>query len=91
MTKQRQFRYAATAGVAFTGLLVAAACIPHCDFFSYGLLPGGLLAALVFPAGIESGDGFTYLFLAGLIDIALYGSLAFLFIFLRSTKTNHNQ
>jgi hypothetical protein len=57
------------------GLLAALAvlgAIPYLQIFAFLWLPGALLAALIFPEGIHSEFGFTYIFFAAFLDIALY-------------------
>jgi hypothetical protein len=53
-------------------VLAGASGIPH--FYAVGalLLPGGLLAALVFPQGVESDSATAFLVLAGVLDSVLY-------------------
>jgi hypothetical protein len=60
---------AASAGLLT--LLGAIASIPGCSATGALLLPGALLAAIVFPQGPESDYGMLYLILAGLLDIIL--------------------
>jgi hypothetical protein len=57
--------------VALIALLGAIASIPGCSAGWLLLLPGAYLAAFVFPQGVNSTGGITYLVLAGLIDIVL--------------------
>jgi hypothetical protein len=58
--------------VALVALVSAIASIPSCSALGCLLLPGMLLAALVFPEGVHSDSGIAYLVLAGLIDIVLF-------------------
>ncbi len=58
--------------------IVGLACIPHLDDASFLLLPGVLLAALVFPQGIHSDHGWTFIIVAGILDLLLYSLLILL-------------
>jgi hypothetical protein len=57
--------------VALVALVAAIASAPHCSVVGIVLLPGALLAAIVFPQGPESGAGNIYLVFAGLLDSLL--------------------
>jgi len=57
--------------VVLVTLIAGLASIPHCSAVGVVLLPGALLAALVFPQGIDSSAGIFFLALAGLADSAL--------------------
>lgn len=61
---------AASAGLLT--LVGAIASIPGCSVMGALLLPGALLAAIVFPQGPESDYAVFYIVLAGLLDIVLY-------------------
>jgi hypothetical protein len=52
--------------------------IPHLEVFAFLWLPGAFLAAFVFPEGIHSDFGFTYIILAALLDVLLYFALIYL-------------
>jgi hypothetical protein len=57
--------------VGLVAVVGAISSIPGLDNGWLLLVPGALLAALVFPQGVNSNGGVLYLVLAGLIDIAL--------------------
>jgi hypothetical protein len=57
--------------VALIALVAAIASVPHCSAIGAVLLPGALLAGIVFPQGPESGAGNIYLVLAGLLNSLL--------------------
>jgi hypothetical protein len=56
---------------ALVALVAMIASVPHCSAVGIVLLPGALLAAIVFPQGPESGAGDIYLVLSGLLDSLL--------------------
>jgi hypothetical protein len=76
----KQFALSACAGFVLLACIAGIACIPHAGPAGVLLLPGALLAALVFPQGIESGYGITYMILAGFLDGLLYSLVALPFI-----------
>jgi hypothetical protein len=73
----RKVRYAwsLVIAVALIAVVGGVSSLPGCDNGWLLLLPGALLAAVVFPQGVNSKGGVIYLVLAGLIDIALLGFL----------------
>jgi hypothetical protein len=58
-------------------LLAALGSIPHINAAAFPLLPGILLAALIFPTGIHSDYGFAYMILAGILDVMVFSLLWF--------------
>lgn len=73
----RKVRYAWSLliSAALMAVVGGVSSLPGCDNGWLLLVPGALLAALVFPQGVNSRGGIVYIVLAGLIDLAL---LAFL-------------
>lgn len=70
-------RYAQSLVIS-VGLIVVVGSISSIPGLDNGwllLMPGALLAALVFPQGVNSNGGVLYLVLAGLIDVALLSLL----------------
>ncbi len=69
----RKVRYAWSLliSVALMAAVGGVSSLPGCDNGWLLLVPGALLAALVFPQGVNSNGGILYLVLAGLIDLAL--------------------
>ncbi len=67
----RIYGWSLVISVALVALVAAIASVPHCSAIGIVLLPGALLAAIVFPQGPESGAGNIYLVLAGLLDSLL--------------------
>ena len=58
--------------IGLLAVLAVLGSIPHLKLFAFFWLPGAVLAALVFPQGIHSDFGFSYMIFAVLLDIALY-------------------
>jgi hypothetical protein len=58
--------------IGLLAVLAGLGSIPYLRIFAFLWLPGALLAALIFPQGIHSDFGFTYIVFAVLLDIALY-------------------
>lgn len=77
MTTQKRAIVAVIAGSVATGAVVGVASIPHCDDVAALLLPGILLAALVFAQGIHSDHAIAFMILAGVLNVLIYGMLAF--------------
>jgi hypothetical protein len=71
----RAYGVALAISAAVVVLVAAIASVPHCSAIGIVLLPGALLAAVVFPQGIESDAGTIYLLLAGLLDSLLMAFL----------------
>jgi hypothetical protein len=63
---------ALAASVALTVLLAGIASISCFSAVGVVLLPGALLAALVFPQGIDSANGGFFIPIAGLLDSMLF-------------------
>ena len=72
--------------VCLLAVLAGLGSIPHLQIFAFLWLPGALLAALVFPQGIESDFGFTYMALAGLLDLIIYFVPIYLLLLSREKK-----
>ena len=72
-----KLRYAWSLAIAvgLIALVGGVSSLPGCDNGWLLLVPGALLAALVFPQGVNSNGGVLYLVLAGLIDITLLALL----------------
>lgn len=68
----RLYGWSLAISVVLTALVAGIASVPHCSAIGVILLPGALLAAIVFPQGPESNAGNVYLVLAGLLDSLLY-------------------
>ena len=65
------------------GTLVALAglsSIPGMGFFAFLWLPGALLAAFIFPEGINSSFAITYVVAAALIDVMLYAIPIYIYL-----------
>jgi hypothetical protein len=60
------------ASAVLFALVGAVASLPGCSAVGILLLPGALLAAIVFPQGPESDYALVFLGLAGLLDIILF-------------------
>jgi hypothetical protein len=67
----RLYGWSLAVSVVLTALVAGIASLPHCSAIGVVLLPGALLAALVFPQGPESDAANVYLVLAGLLDSLL--------------------
>ena len=67
----RLYAWSLAVSVVLIGIVAGIASVPHCSSVGVLLLPGALLAALVFPQGVESNAAVPYLVLAGLLDSAL--------------------
>jgi hypothetical protein len=68
----RVYGWSLVISVALIALVAAIASVPHCSAIGAVLLPGALLAAIIFPQGPESGSGNIYLLLAGVLDSLLF-------------------
>jgi hypothetical protein len=68
----RVYGWSLVISVALVALVAGIASAPHCSAIGIVLLPGALLAAIVFPQGPESNAGNIYLVLAGLLDSVLF-------------------
>ena len=55
--------------IGLIAVIAGIACIPGCDNGMLLLLPGVLLAAVVFPQGVNSAGGTLYLVLACVLDV----------------------
>lgn len=67
----RVYGWSLVISVALVALAAVVASVPHFSAVGVVLLPGALLAAVVFPQGPESGSGNIYLLLAGVLDSLL--------------------
>jgi hypothetical protein len=56
----------------FVAAITALSSVPHCSAAGVLLLPGMILAAFIFPQGIHSNWGETYLVVAFVIDWVLF-------------------
>ena len=66
--KYRSYAWSYFAALMLTIGVGAVASLPRLDNVALLLLPGALLAAILFPEGIHSDFPMTYLVVAGLID-----------------------
>lgn len=69
----RRYAWSFAAALALTILVGAIASLPRCSAVGVLLAPGMLAAAIVFPEGINSHWGKTYLVLAALLNAFLLG------------------
>ena len=69
--KVRSYASSFAVALALTMLVGAIASLPRCSAVGVLLAPGMLAAAIVFPEGINSHWGTTYLVLAALLDALL--------------------
>lgn len=70
--RYRVYVWSLLASVVLMALVGAIASVPGCSAMWVLLLPGALLAAIVFPQGPESDYGLVFLLLAGLLDVVLF-------------------
>jgi hypothetical protein len=68
----RLYLWSLAISALLVGALAGISSVPYCSFAGMLLLPGGLLAAIVFPQGAESESANSFLILAGLLDTALF-------------------
>lgn len=67
----RRYIWSFAVSVVVTALVAVLASLPHCQAFGFVLLPGALLAAVVFPQGPHSDFAVAYLVLAGILESLL--------------------
>ena len=65
-------------GVVLTLTIAGVASIPHCSAVGVLLLPGMLLAAVVFREGVNSNGAWLYVALAAFIEIAIFAGIVYL-------------
>jgi hypothetical protein len=75
-SKMRLCCLSAAGGTLLTIAIIAIASLPGLDAIGILMAPGIFGAAIVFPEGIHSDAGWTYLALAALIDLILFSLLA---------------
>lgn len=67
----RTYVWSLVISMLLVSMIGAIASIPHCSAVWGLLLPGAMLAAIVFPEGVNSYGGNAYLIVAGLWDIVM--------------------
>jgi len=73
----RSFAWSLAVGVLSTVLIGTLASLPGLSLVGILLVPGMLIAAAVFPQGINSNWGYTYLVIAGLVNAFILAWLLF--------------
>jgi hypothetical protein len=78
--------------VGVTVLVIAVASMPSCSAVGIVLLPGNLLAGIVFPQGVHSNSGTTlYLVLSGFLTAVLLTFPAFWLLKLIKRRTESDR
>jgi len=89
MCGKAQVVCASIVGIATVAAIAGISSIDRFSSIGAVLLPGVLLAAIVFPQGVEGDQALVYLILAGLIDAALLGLLALFIIRIAARRIRH--
>jgi hypothetical protein len=82
-----QFGWAVLIGIASVAIFAGIASIERFSSIGMILLPGALLAALLFPQGIESDHGTAFLVFATIFDCVLFALVALVVLRMQSKKS----
>ncbi len=87
--KQRQFVSAFLIDFGAVAAIALVSSIPFLEMIGATLLPGALIAALIFPQGIHSDHGSAFLVLSAILDGMIFGFVALLILWRRSRSAAH--
>jgi high-affinity Fe2+/Pb2+ permease len=72
-----KYGWSVVTSIGLTAVIAGISGIPGCDNAMLLLLPGALLAAIIFTEGVHSSGAALYLISAGLLDILILSLLIF--------------